>query len=184
MYLEREKCANPRQPAEMLSGRQVGAGAISGAIAGLVMALAMMGYMHWSGRSIWTNPNLIAVMWLGEEAAIGGFSAATLIGFSTHMATSVIMGIVALPFMYALPPWRTMLAAFAYAVASYPVVFAGFLTWLNPLMVERYELVPMTVAHALFGVVLGGIYLALRPDRAGTSRETRPGTTERQEEKW
>jgi hypothetical protein len=41
------------------------AGLIAGGVAGVVMAGFMMLYMAAQRGSIWTNPNLIAVMWLG-----------------------------------------------------------------------------------------------------------------------
>ena len=55
-----------------------------------------------------------------------------------------------------------MLAALSYALASYPVAFATVMTWANPLMIERTGLAPMAAAHALFGIVLGAVYLWLR----------------------
>lgn len=134
------------------------AGIISGSIAGLVMALAMMAYMYLTGRSVWTNPDLIAAMWMGNGAADGRLSPAALIGFATHMATSALMGLIAVPFIENLSFGRTILASFTYALASFPFVFAFILTWANPLMVERAELVPMTAAHTLFGVVMGIVY--------------------------
>lgn len=158
--------------------RRVTAGAVAGTIAGLVMAIAMMGYMAATGRSPWTNPDLIAAMWMGDHVAGGRLSLATLAGFATHMATSATMGVAALPFIAGLPCGRTLLAAFAYALASYPVVFATVLTWANPLMVARSELIPMTAAHALFGLVLGAAYLGLTRRRGAgdasleRSRET------------
>ncbi len=137
----------------------------AGIVAGAVMAITMMAWMALNGESIWTNPNLIAVMWVGREAALGGFSGATLLGFATHMATSALMGWIALAFIRDLTPGRTMLAAFAYALASYPFAFALIMTWANPLMVEKTGLVPMALAHMLFGIVLGAVYLWLRPVR-------------------
>ncbi len=142
---------------------RISPGVVAGLVAGAVMALFMMGWMVASGKSAWTNPNLIAMMWVGREAALGGFSSATLLGFATHMATSALMGVIALPFIRDLPPARTVLAAFAYALASYPFAFALVMTWANPLMVERTDLVPMALAHMVFGVVLGAVYLRLRP---------------------
>lgn len=56
-----------------------------------------------------------------------------------------------------------MLAAVSYALASYPFAFALIMSWANPLMVERTSIIPMTLAHMVFGVVLGAVYLALRP---------------------
>ena len=142
---------------------RVGAGIIAGSVAGLVMAMAMMGYMHWRGESVWTNPDLIAAMWMGPEVADGRLTLATLVGFVTHMATSAVMGVIAIPFIYKLQPWRTMLAALSYALGSYPVAFATVMSWADPVMVERTGLIPMAAAHALFGVVLGAVYLWLRP---------------------
>lgn len=147
-------------------------GALAGAVAGLVMATAMMGYMLVHQQSVWTNPNLIAVMWMGPEAASGGFGSVTIVGFATHMAASVLMGVVGVPFIAALPRGRTMLAAFAYALASYPVAIAFVMTWANPVFVERTQVVPMTMAHMVFGVVYGWTFLALvgRPNRRSENR--------------
>ncbi len=133
-----------------------------GAVAGLVMATFMMGVAGVQGRSVWTNPDLIAAMWMGPEVADGRLTAATAIGFATHMTTSALMGLVAVPFIVALPMARTMLAALSYALASYPLVFAAVLSWADPIMVARSDLVPMTAAHAVFGLVLGATYLRAR----------------------
>ncbi len=139
------------------------AGALAGIIAGMTMAMAMMAYMYLTGRSVWTNPDLIAAMWMGSDAPDGLLSGATLVGFLTHEATSALMGVVAVPFIKNLSFRRAILASVAFALASYPFVFAFVLTWANPLMVERSELVPMTAAHILFGLVLGFVYKILSP---------------------
>jgi hypothetical protein len=133
---------------------------VAGALAGLVMAMLMMAYMGLIGQSIWTNPNLIAVMWLGEGVATGAFGVPTLVGFATHMAASMLMGIIAIPFVAELPGRRTMLAAVSYALASYPVAIASVMSWANPLFVARSDVVAMTIAHAVFGVVFGAAFLA------------------------
>ena len=141
---------------------RTGAGVVAGTVAGAVMAMFMMAWMAFQGKSVWTNPHLIAVMWLGP-AAIGGLSWATALGFATHQATSALMGWVAIPFIRDLPTGRTLLVALAYALASYPLVFALILTWANPTMVAETDLVPMTLGHALFGLVMGTVYLRLAP---------------------
>jgi hypothetical protein len=56
------------------------------------------------------------------------------------MLTSAVMGVVAIPFIASLPVGRTP------------------------------ELVPMTVAHALFGLVLGTTYIPLSQGQASSSR--------------
>lgn len=65
------------------------------------------------------------------------------------------------PNLMELSPQRTMLAAVAYALASYPVVVASVMVWANPLFVERTHVVPMTIAHAVFGLAYGATYLVL-----------------------
>ena len=126
------------------------------------MAMFMMAYMLARGESVWTNPNLVAVMWLGPEVAGGRFGWPTVAGFATHMGASVAMGVIGIPFVSGLPPRRTILASLAYALASYPVAIAAVMTWANPLFVDRTHVVPMTIAHAVFGFVYGLIFL-LRP---------------------
>lgn len=73
---------------------------------------------------------------------------------------------------------RTMLAALSYALASYPLVFAAVLSWANPIMVARSDLVPMTAAHAVFGLALGATYLRARA-RWGGRWHRRVGATRR-----
>ena len=143
------------------SAREWWAGTIAGTIAGAVMAMAMMLYMTATQGSPWINPNLIAAMWLGPGVAGRALTGATWLGFGTHLVTSALMGAVAVPWLYRLPTWRTLLAALAYALGSYPVVFAAVMSWADPVMVQRASMVPMAAAHALFGVVLGGLYLRL-----------------------
>lgn len=142
--------------------KDIRAGLISGAIAGMVMSLAMMSMMMANGKSPWMMPNLISAMWLGPQAAGGQAGWSTILGFSTHLVTSMVMGLVAVPFIKDLSPVRTLLASISYAVASYPVVFAAVLTWANPLMVEKAPLVPMTIGHAIFGLTLGASFLWLK----------------------
>lgn len=144
------------------------AGIIAGITAGIVMSAAMMSYMIFIGRSLWTMPNLIAAMWYGEGVAGEHFCTATIAGFLTHVATSILMGLVAIPFLRDLSRKRTVLSGLSYALASYPVVFALVLSWANPLMVERAELLPMTAGHAIFGLVLGLVYHSLQ-ERQGSA---------------
>lgn len=147
--------------------RQWLVGTVAGLVAGIVMSMLMMAYMAIRGNSVWTMPNLISVLWLGEVAAGDEFTTATLVGLITHLITSALMGVIAIPFIANLPPTRTVLVAFAYAVASYPVAFSAVISWANPLMMERTRMIPMTIGHALFGVVLAVVWLALLREKAG-----------------
>ena len=138
-------------------------GAWAGVVAGMVMAVAMMGWMLVTGRSPWTTPNMISAMWVGEHAALlDSFGGHTILGLATHGATSVLMGLVAVPFIRDLGRVQTLLVSFAYALASYPLVFSLVLRWANPRMVAMSSMLVMTVGHALFGIVMGVVYLRLR----------------------
>lgn len=147
---------------------RIGAGILAGLAAGLVMSLFMMGFTSWRHDDPWKMPHLIAVMWLGEAAAERELGLATLAGFATHMATSGLMGAIAIPFIDGLPRWRTILLALTYAIASYPVAFSAIISWANPLMMERTQMIPLTVAHGIFGLVLGTIYIRLRRPAGGS----------------
>lgn len=138
------------------------AGVIAGLVAGAVMALVVMAVMAVQSRSIWTNPDLIAAMWLGAEVADGRLTGATFLGLATHLATSAVMGLIAIPWLRDLSLGRTLLVAVVYAAASYPIVFTLVLTWVNPLMYEEAAMPLMTAAHVVFGLVLGGVYHRLR----------------------
>jgi len=130
----------------------------AGAIAGMVMSVAMMMTAVAMGTSVWTMPDLIAAMWFGPAAANGALGGHTLVGFLTHEMTSALMGVVALPFLRGLRGRQAVLVAMAYALASYPLVFAFVLSWANPTMYAAVDMVQMTWSHLLFGLVLGLMY--------------------------
>ena len=122
-----------------------------------------MGGLLLTGRSPWVQFNLISAMWVGDHAAyLDSFGPHTLAGLVTHLATSVLMGLMAAPILRTLPPARVLLVSFVYALVAYALMFGLVLRWANPLMVERTSLLPMTLAHALWGIVLGAVYLRLR----------------------
>lgn len=143
------------------AGRRIVAAMVAGIAAGIVMSAVMMAYMAARGQSVWRMPNLIAAIWMGEAVAGAELGTPTLVGLITHVATSALMGLIAIPFIKDLSPTRTVLAAFAYAVASYPVAFSAVISWANPLMMEHTHMIPMTIAHCVFGVVLGLVWLGL-----------------------
>lgn len=143
--------------------RAYAAGAGAGTLAGIVMSLVMMLAGVLRGRGPWQMPDLIAAMWMGTGVATGTLSLATLAGFATHVVTSALMGVVAVPFVAGLPRWRVLIISVAYAIASYPFVFALVLSWANPLMVARTSMLDMTPAHALFGVAFGVVFPSLTP---------------------
>lgn len=135
------------------------AGAIAGLIAGTVMSMGMMLFAILGNESIWAMPNLIGAMWFGGMSDGPGLQAAA--GFLTHELTSVIMGVVAVPFVHGLSTRRVLLISMAYALASYPFVFTLVLSWANRLMFERARMPEETWAHLLFGAVFAFSFLRL-----------------------
>ncbi len=152
-----------------------GAGAIAGLAAGAVMSMAMMLIATLRGESPWALPDLIAAMWLGSDVADGRLGIPTMVGMLTHGATSAMMGIVAVPFVAALPGWRVLPISLAYALASYPLVFSLVMSWANPLMYERVSMIDMTWGHSVFGVVFGVTFLWIARRRGLHLRSGRQG---------
>lgn len=60
-----------------------------------------------------------------------------------------------------LPFGRTLLLPLAYALASYPLVFALVISWAKPLMYVRASMMQITRGHLLFGAVFGVAYMRL-----------------------
>lgn len=148
-------------------------GALAGLVAGAVMSMGMMLIAILRGESPWGMPNMIATMWLGVGAADGGLGVATMFGLVTHMATSALMGVVAVPFVAGLARWRVLLVSLAYALASYPLVFSLVIRWANPLMYERAPMFDMTWGHAVFGVTFAVAFLWIGDRRDRPHRQIR-----------
>lgn len=81
-----------RSEAEPESG-VYSAGAVAGLIAGVVMALAMMGRSSGMGDGYWTPMNVIAGTWLGVDALVGG-AWTTALGVVTHLIAAAFWGAV------------------------------------------------------------------------------------------
>lgn len=144
-----------------------GAGAVAGLIAGTVMSMAMMLLAVLAGESIWGMPNMIGAMWFGGSMG-EDLGVQAVVGMLTHEVTSTLMGVVAVPFVSAVPRGRVLPISIAYALASYPLLFSLVMSWANPMMFEQAGMVEETWAHLLFGTVFAVSYLLLtrlrRPD--------------------
>ncbi len=134
-------------------------GALAGIAAGTVMSMAMMLAAWLRGDSIWAMPNLISVMWLGPAAAGPQFGLPTITGFLTHEATSLLMGIVAIPFLAGLSRRQTLLVSLAYSLAAYPLAFSLVMRWANPVMFRDASMNQLTWAHLLFGAVMAAVFI-------------------------
>jgi hypothetical protein len=152
----------------------LGAGAVGGLVAGIVMAMWSMIVLWLIGEGFWTPLNLIAhTFW--RDAPVGAtFSAgAMILGAIVHMMMSIILGIV-----YAW--WAERSRSGPPLIVAGAVVY-GVVVWL----VNQYVLWPLIdsvaanaftpwvfgVGHVMYGLVLG---LALLP----ALRRTRPTTAE------
>lgn len=129
------------------------------------MSMGMMLISVLTGKSAWSLPDLIATMWLGPSAADGSFGLAAVAGMMTHEATSILMGIIAVPFVAKVPRSRVLVISLAYALASYPLVFSFVMSWAAPLMYERTSMIEMTWGHHVYGTVFGTAYLWLTRTR-------------------
>ncbi|MCA1585264.1 MAG: hypothetical protein LC791_11020 [Acidobacteria bacterium] len=145
-------------------------GALAGAVAGIVMAAAMMGYVLVRQQSVWTNPNLIAVMWMGPKAATGGFGIATIVGFATHMAASVLMGVMGIPFIPALPRGAHRSGGVRVCSRLIPRGDCICDDVGNPLFVERTPVVPMTMPTSCSASSMDGRSSRLSDGQTGDRR--------------
>lgn len=170
-HVENEMLSAREEPHSLHSHRLYGAGAGAGLVAGTVMAMTMMMLAIFRHQSIWTMPDLIAAMWLGPDVATGQLGFPTLVGFLTHEVTSTLMGVIAIAWVAGLEGRRLLLASLAYALASYPLVFATVISWANPIMYRQTSMIDMTVAHMIYGIVFAAGYaLVLKRKRNATAR--------------
>lgn len=155
---------------------KIRAGLTAGFAAGLVRSVALMSYLAVENESIWTYFNLMGAIWQGPEVAHGQFVTATVAGMAIHLIASMLLGVAAIPFIDGLAGWKLLLNAFTYGLAAYPFIFAFVLSWANPVMVERMNLVAISGGQALFGIVLGVTYAMLCGREASRMQNRRPGT--------
>ena len=134
----------------------------AGLTAGLPMAMALMVWTRFTAGSAWVFPNLVSALWLGDGAAGRRLGGPTLLGLATHLIASGAVGLGSIPFLRDLPVRRKIATATVLGLAAYPLVFGFVLPWAHPLMLQETSVPPMAFAHALFGLVLGGVYVRLR----------------------
>jgi hypothetical protein len=132
---------------------------IAGFLAGMVMSVFTMAVTSMKGMGIWHNPNLIALMWTGQESVSEGFQLTTVLGLLTHIVTSMLMGVISIPFVENKKKLGILLSSLTYSVASYPLVFSFILSWANPKMYESVNFLIMTIGHTIFGIVLGFVFI-------------------------
>lgn len=146
------------------------AGLRAGAVAGMAMAVVLMAWTRATTGSAWRFPNLVAAFFLGDDVAGTDITLPTMLGLAMHVAASALLGAAIIPLLRDLPVRRKIATAVVAGLAAYPLVYTLILSWAHPLMVEQAELVPMTLAHAAYGGVLGAVYIRLRQGVRASNR--------------
>jgi hypothetical protein len=151
-------------------------GAVAGLIAGLMLALTQMIY-GWasSAHSAWDAPMAIWAWIAGLEhfGQPANHIGPILLGFAGHMVNSIVAGLIFVALLTALRVRNdalTFLAAVAYGLLLFLVMRYGIL----PLRDSTKALFTTSLvspqwvwwlAHAIFGITLGAVYVAVRRAR-------------------
>ncbi len=160
------------------SGSAIGAAAVAGLIAGVVMAAASMLYSSVTGMGMWLPVRTISAVWYGVGALVGGVGVLAA-GLITHMVVSAAWGAI---FGLFVGRKRTTGAAagigLLYGAAIWAIMTFLVLTWLNRDMYERVMLHPWWWFgyHLLYGLVLGALTPGLARAFSGVERD-RPAAT-------
>ncbi len=141
------------------------AAAWAGVIASAVFMMAEM-LMVWllQGQSPWGPPRMMAAMVLGKGILPppADFSfVAMAVAMMIHIPLGIVYGLVLCRAAHRLGMGAALLAGAVFGVAVYAVNFYLVAPMVFPWFVEARNWVSL-VAHALFGMVLGGAYVTLR----------------------
>lgn len=132
-------------------------GAVTGMLAGVLMAMYAMVHGAMVGIGFWTPVTLIAASLMGLNALVSGVSA-TALGIVMHMAVSAGFGIL---FVFLLPrntgAGAALAAGVGFAVGVWALMTFVALPLVNPVMSARVALMPMSwfINHLFFGAGLG-----------------------------
>jgi hypothetical protein len=140
----------------------VAAGAATGLLAGVFMALVAMVKSAILELGVWLPMKQIAAVFWGVEALIGGAGAAA-VGALIHLAVSAAWGILFAAMVGPRTRGGTALAfGLAYGALVWMVMAFFVLPLVNPVMSARTELItfPFFLYHLIFGAVLALIPLA------------------------
>jgi uncharacterized membrane protein YagU involved in acid resistance len=157
------------------------AGAVSGLIGGVAMAVVGALIATAMSTDIWLTPERIAALVFGPvAAATPGFDAApVIVGSLLHLALSALFGAV-----YALLISKVLRVTTEYGAPVVGGLVYGLLIWLvayfivlpvlNPLLLDVYA-PSFIIQNLVYGTVLGLVYMVVRPETYSyfvRSRET------------
>ncbi len=140
----------PKERAD--NGTRIMAGATTGIIGGILMAVFLILYhVFITGLGLWTPFNM--------AATVAGFSMTTVFGLHTlvglilHIIYTAVLGLI-LGLSLVKTPDRTMamISGLIYALIVFGVVFYVILPLLSPVSAILGQTIPMLTAYALFGL--------------------------------
>lgn len=152
------------------------AAAWSGVIAGAVFMMLEMGMVRlFMGESPWAPPHMIAAMALGKDVlpppgTYAPFDLRILVtAMMVHFPLSVVYGLIAGWLVHRFDWAGGLLIGAAFGIAIYLINFY----LIAPVMFPWFEMAQNWIsafAHAMFGLVAGGAYIALRKPKHAKPR--------------
>ena len=145
-------------------------GAIAGLAGGVAMAIVAALLSASMGQDIWHEPKRIAVIVYGPAAlASPGFDPGpVLVGSLIHLLVAALLGaifgIVTRRWLHLTSDFGTpVMAGLVYGLLIWMVAYFVVLPLVNPVLLEVYA-PAFIIQHVVYGVVLGLVYMWLRPE--------------------
>jgi len=145
-------------------------GAIAGLAGGVAMAIVAALLSASMGQDIWHEPKRIAVIVYGPAAlASSGFDPGpVLVGSLIHLLVAALLGaifgIVTRRWLHLTSDFGTpVMAGLVYGLLIWMVAYFVVLPLINPVLLEVYT-PAFIIQHVVYGVVLGLVYMWLRPE--------------------
>lgn len=145
-------------------------GAIAGLAGGVAMAVVAALLSASMGQDIWHEPKRIAAIIYGPAAlASSGFAPGpVLLGTLLHLLVSALLGaifgIVTRRGLHLTSDFGTpVMAGLVYGLLIWMAAYFVVLPQLNPALLEVYQ-PAFIIQHVAYGVVLGLVYMWLRPE--------------------
>jgi len=145
----------------------------AGVIAGIVFMMAeMLMVMVFMGQSPWGPPRMIAAIIMGQNVLpppatfdIGIMMSAMVV----HFPMSIVLGLIAGWIVHRMNSTSALLVGGIFGLAVYFVTFYLIAPAMFPWFTMAQNWVSL-VAHLMFGLVLGGVYAALRKPKPAVQR--------------
>ena len=145
-------------------------GTIAGLAGGVAMTVVAALLSASMGQDIWHEPKRIAVIVYGPAALAGsGFELGpVLVGSLLHLLVSALLGalfgIVTRRWLHLTSDFGTpVMAGLVYGLLIWMVAYFVVLPLINPVLLEVYT-PAFIIQHVVYGVVLGLVYMWLRPE--------------------